>query len=317
MKISIIIPIYNVENHLDECIQSVTNQTYKNTEIILINDGSPDSCPSKCEEWKEKDDRIIVIHQENSGLSAARNAGIKASTGSYITFLDSDDYYCDLTIFEKAAHKIANQSVDMVMFHFIPNYFFSNTSIAANNFRNVYVQELTTQAFSHHAVAKLIRRDIIIDHSLYFQQGILCEDVEWFYRFSQHIHTIALLQDYAYYYRTNPNSITQNINEKYVYDLRCATEKHYQNILNSKLEEPFKAALLSSLCGHYLIMLKDLSCLPHNTQKKLLSNIKDLSPIIAYDSLHRKKQIMHRLLGVYRYVNFFSLKHKISKKWRT
>ena len=91
-KISIIIPIYNVEQYLNKCIESVVNQSYRNLEIILVDDGSPDGCPSICDEWAKKDNRIKVIHKENGGLSDARNYGIEASTGDYLMFLDSDDY---------------------------------------------------------------------------------------------------------------------------------------------------------------------------------------------------------------------------------
>ena len=90
--ITIVIPIYKVEKYLDKCIKSVINQTYKNLEIILVDDGSPDNCPKKCDEYEKKDTRIKVIHKENGGLSDARNAGIDIAKGKYITFIDSDDY---------------------------------------------------------------------------------------------------------------------------------------------------------------------------------------------------------------------------------
>lgn len=90
--ISVIVPVYNVEKYLDKCIESIVNQTYKNLEIILVDDGSPDNCPQICDNWAKKDDRIIVIHKENSGAGAARNAGIDIAKGKYIGFVDSDDY---------------------------------------------------------------------------------------------------------------------------------------------------------------------------------------------------------------------------------
>ena len=90
--ISVIIPIYNVEQYLDRCIDSVKKQTYTNLEIILVDDGSPDNCGKMCDEYAEDDKRIKVIHKENGGLSDARNAGIEIATGEYITFIDSDDY---------------------------------------------------------------------------------------------------------------------------------------------------------------------------------------------------------------------------------
>ena len=90
--ISIIVPVYRTEKYLDRCVESIVNQTYKNLEIILVDDGSPDDCPKMCDEWAKKDKRIKVIHKENGGVSSARNIGIKSAKGKYIGFVDSDDY---------------------------------------------------------------------------------------------------------------------------------------------------------------------------------------------------------------------------------
>ena len=90
-KISVVVPVYKVEKYLDECMESLTSQTYKNLEIIMVDDGSPDRCGQMCDEWQKKDSRIQVIHQENMGLSGARNSGMKLMTGEYVAFLDSDD----------------------------------------------------------------------------------------------------------------------------------------------------------------------------------------------------------------------------------
>lgn len=93
--ISVIVPIYNVEKYLARCVDSIVNQTYKNLEIILVDDGSPDLCPQMCDDYAEKDSRIKVVHKKNGGLSDARNAGMAVSTGEYISFIDSDDYVSD------------------------------------------------------------------------------------------------------------------------------------------------------------------------------------------------------------------------------
>jgi len=89
--ISVIVPIYKVEEYLDRCVRSIAEQTYTNLEIILVDDGSPDGCPAMCDRWAEKDSRIKVIHKENGGLSDARNAGLRIAMGEYISFIDSDD----------------------------------------------------------------------------------------------------------------------------------------------------------------------------------------------------------------------------------
>lgn len=95
-KVSVIVPVYNTEKYLPECIDSIINQSYLNLEIILINDGSTDNSSKICDEYASKDKRIIVIHKANGGQADARNAGLDIANGKYITFIDSDDYYSDL-----------------------------------------------------------------------------------------------------------------------------------------------------------------------------------------------------------------------------
>lgn len=91
-KVSVIVPIYKVESYLDQCVQSIVDQTYKNLEIILVDDGSPDHCPAMCDAWAAKDGRVQVIHKENGGVSSARNAALMIACGDYITFVDADDW---------------------------------------------------------------------------------------------------------------------------------------------------------------------------------------------------------------------------------
>ena len=100
MKVSIVVPVYNVEKYLDRCIKSILNQKYQDMEIILINDGSTDNSLAICEKYREQDSRIIIINKANQGLSAARNDGVAAASGEYIMFIDSDDYIDDSLVSE-------------------------------------------------------------------------------------------------------------------------------------------------------------------------------------------------------------------------
>lgn len=111
-KLSVIVPIYNVEEYLDECIKSIVNQTYKNLEIILVDDGSPDHCPELCDIWAENDSRIKVIHKENGGVSSARNAGLDVAAGDFIAFVDSDDYL-DSDMYEIMLTQMREHNADM------------------------------------------------------------------------------------------------------------------------------------------------------------------------------------------------------------
>ena len=115
LLVSIIIPIFNVEKYLDRCIESVVNQTYKNLEIILVDDGSTDSCPQMCDEWSLKDSRIKVVHKENAGLGMARNTGIDNASGEYIFFFDSDDYV-DVTTVERCVKSAVENDSEVVAY---------------------------------------------------------------------------------------------------------------------------------------------------------------------------------------------------------
>ena len=112
-KVSVIIPIYNVEKYLDRCVQSVRNQTLKDIEIILVDDGSPDGCPEMCDEYVRQDSRIKVVHKENGGLGFARNSGLDVATGEYVAFVDSDDFV-DLNMYERLFYEATEHNADVV-----------------------------------------------------------------------------------------------------------------------------------------------------------------------------------------------------------
>ncbi len=126
--ISVIVPVYKVEKYLDRCIESIVNQTYKNLEIILVDDGSPDNCPAICDSWSKKDDRIKVIHKPNGGLSDARNAGLKIASGDFIAFVDSDDHIKPNT-YESLINKQKESDSDLTFCKYIYSYEKDNTII--------------------------------------------------------------------------------------------------------------------------------------------------------------------------------------------
>jgi glycosyltransferase involved in cell wall biosynthesis len=117
-KISIIVPVYNVEQYINRCINSLLGQTLKDIEIILVDDGSPDRCPQICDEYARKDSRIKVIHKKNGGLGYARNSGLELATGEYIAFVDSDDYV-NINMYEKLYNETINNNFDIVYCGFI------------------------------------------------------------------------------------------------------------------------------------------------------------------------------------------------------
>ncbi|WP_206425633.1 glycosyltransferase family 2 protein [Romboutsia sp. Marseille-P6047] len=139
-KVSVIIPIYNVEKYLNRCIDSVINQSLKDIEIILVNDGSPDNCPKICDEYANKDSRIKVIHKSNGGLSSARNAGMKIATGDYIGFVDSDDYI-EINMYEQMYKVAYENNVDFVMSDYYKVYNDSKKEVTLDIDSSLYLKE--------------------------------------------------------------------------------------------------------------------------------------------------------------------------------
>ena len=111
--ISVIVPVYNVEQYIHQCVDSILSQTYKNLEIILVDDGSPDNCPAICDEYARNDDRVKIIHQENGGISAARNSALDLCTGEYIAFVDSDDWI-ESNAYEEMMSEMQKKDLDVV-----------------------------------------------------------------------------------------------------------------------------------------------------------------------------------------------------------
>lgn len=210
--ISIIIPIYNVERYLKDCIESVRRQIYDNLEIILVNDGSTDRCLEICIKYARIDNRIVVVDKENGGLSDARNAGIEASHGKYIFFLDSDDIIANNTISE--LFMIADKyKVDIVQCSFKP--FKTGQKISMKDKRKKVIcfsgRDFLYESYERRinstvsAAAKLIRRDIMGD--IRFPFGKLHEDVFTTYKIIYNSERVAYI-DYPFYlYRLSEGSI--------------------------------------------------------------------------------------------------------------
>ncbi len=208
-KISVIIPVYNVEKYLEECLTSVVNQTYKNLEIILVDDGSPDNCPQICDEWAKKDDRIIVIHKQNGGLSSARNAGLEIMTGEYFAFVDSDDYI-DLKYFQILFEGIKQTNADVS----IVSHIRFNEKILEQLSDETYEQMTGYQAFhklmwwhKDFAVAwgKLYKTEKY--GHLRFLVGKNNEDEFYINDIYHNAKTVCHNKSELYFYRITPNSI--------------------------------------------------------------------------------------------------------------
>ena len=207
--ISVIVPVYKVEEYLDRCVTSIVNQTYSNLEIILVDDGSPDKCPTMCDAWKEKDYRIKVIHKENGGLSDARNAGLDIAAGEYIAFVDSDDYVHPQFI--EVLHYLAvreNADVVACAFQIIPK----NYEPKQRKIQNLSDIKLKTSAKNEMDLIGIVAWNKLYKRYLFdfirFPKGRIHEDVGIFWKVTYYAKKmIATVEPLYFYYIENLNSI--------------------------------------------------------------------------------------------------------------
>lgn len=209
--ISVIVPIYKVEPYLDRCVRSIVVQTYEYLEIILVDDGSPDTCPAMCDDWAEKDNRIKVIHKENGGLSDARNAGLAVATGEYISFIDSDDYIAPEFVAElyeaitQTGADIAECAVayvdeaDNILRHRGVATTMQMDKIAA--LRRLVLEDGIYQTVWN----KLYRREVI--DGILFEKGKHHEDDFWTYQIFDRIKKLAVVDKALYNYLQRGTSI--------------------------------------------------------------------------------------------------------------
>ena len=212
--ISIIIPVYNVEEYIEQCIQSVINQTYKKLEIILIDDGSIDKSGKICDVYADRDKRIIVIHKENGGLSDARNKGIDIASGEYITFVDSDDYVEDSFI-EDLYTTLINNNAEMSICNIIKvndkgekieNIGFAEDELVNGKKILKGICEHKNVIESIVAWNKMYSKDFFRENR--YPKGRIHEDEFLTYKILYYAKKVAITNKFLYYYRQNDNSIT-------------------------------------------------------------------------------------------------------------
>lgn len=210
--VSVIVPIYNVERYLDRCVESIVNQTYRNLEIILVDDGSPDKCPEICDEWARKDNRIKVVHKENGGLSDARNAGFEVSNGELVCYIDSDDWI-ELDFILSLYEAMMNSQADIA--ECATNYVSEDghvlrirkTPDSVHLDKISALRKLVLEDGVYQTVwNKLYRRELCIP----FEKGKLNEDEFFTWRVLDNANLIAFVEKPLYNYLQRGGSIIQS-----------------------------------------------------------------------------------------------------------
>ena len=282
-KVSIVIPVYNVKQYVQECVDSLLMQTYKNIEIILVDDGSYDGSASICDSYGEKYNNIMVYHLKNSGVSNARNYGIKKSTGKFITFVDSDDFIEKDTI-KKMVDAMLEFNVQMVACGYkriYKNYMeeSSYTTVGKHTNTEACKEIFKEKSIKGFSCAKMYNREIIINCGISFDTEItMCEDLLFVYQYINNISNIYIIDNNLYNYRMRKSSASNSKKEDetvliavekmikvnsefynyagyYYYYLYCKFHKLFKNTNQKKI------TVFSILCTDEISLKQKFTCI--------------------------------------------------------
>lgn len=260
IKVSIIVPFYNVENYIEKCLQSLVNQTLEDIEILLVNDGSQDTSEVIAKQFAEKyPNKIIYLEKENGGLSDARNYAIPYAKGQYIAFLDSDDYV-ETNMYEEMYNKAKKEDLDYVECDFLWEYPDKTLESKGKQYNNKKEMFIHTRVVAWN---KLIKREIVQNNHLEFPKGYRYEDVEFFYKLLPFIHHYGIVQKTLIHYVQRENSISnvQNARTKEIIDVLGHVIEYYKenNLFEEYQEEIEYTYARYILCSSMLrmVMIED------------------------------------------------------------
>ena len=294
MKISFILPVYKVEAYLRECVNSIIRQTYKDIEIILVDDGSPDGCPAICDQLATEDNRIKVLHKPNGGLSDARNAGLKIATGDYIVFMDSDDLWLGDDSLDKMVSHI-NHYPGCSFYGFNCQYYYpdSNTYtkwvqysdevLSPISGSSAMVSLVKSGTFPMSACLKVIDRQWLIDNKITFKVGQIAEDIPWFIDLLDKSDKCMFVNDYIYAYRQNvAGSITASSGERAFNNVLDIVKTELALTDKRSFTTEAIDALYSFLAYEVSILMARVNGLPKDTQSDARVEIKNLCWLLRY-----------------------------------
>lgn len=276
--VSVVIPVYNVERFLPQCVDSVLGQSYRNLEVILVDDGSTDGSPQMCDRYAEQDERLRVIHQENRGVSAARNRGMDAAVGDYIYFLDSDDYIVEGAI-KKLVEKAEPDHLDVV--------FSERVSVEEDGTplktqrqrteeyhgvyggRTLFAEISNNSELRVHVQLILMRRDFLLKSGLKFYEGILHEDVLFTFLLLMQDGCCGVLSDRLLFKRHREGSImTAPQTIENVLGCLCGLEKMADYYAGTSFDAAVEPAVRKYIVFHFWNTYTRFHALSRGEQKK-------------------------------------------------
>lgn len=316
--LSVIIPVYNVEYYIKPCLESVINQTYKNLEIILINDGSTDKSPDICEEYAQMDTRVKVIHQENNGQSAARNKGLDASTGDYITFIDSDDYIDLNTYSVNMSLLIREREINMIQFPFEYQnkiYGLPVKPYTISGEEDIFANWWSNDILSPSVGNKIFRKEVF--NSIRFPEGQIYEDYFLIVDFSEIIQNTYLSNEGCYHYVVRDGSTTNStITINQCIDFFRAHIKVYEKFHSYEELRPYKLTAFSRVYRKLITARR----LDHEANLSVYINMLGKYIPTWKDVIHTTSGIKERIwvscvkiIGIKKFLNTYSRYLNIKK----
>lgn len=310
-RLSVIVPVYKVENYLEECVNSLLSQTYPDIEIILVDDGSPDKCPEICDAFSAKHSNIKVVHQENGGLPAARNAGIAASTGEYISFVDSDDFISK-EMYSELIKRLEKDGSDMAICNF--RLFNKKGTVALSERYQNDIITLESDIISYYECAldscwnRVYKAPIIKKNGLLFEdKKIVAQEDFWFnFRYFCHTSKISAVKSAHYQYRQRASSITKQHFDNDITD-RCI---HFIDLAKGYVMSVGRNAdcFLEKMTLN--LMFSSINNLNFPTAKKIKEIVLKFKDTPYYKSALAKYKKESGIRGYYNSFINFALKHK-------
>jgi len=301
MFFSVILPIYNVEKYLSECIESILVQTFTDFEVILVDDGSKDSSGIICDAYAVKDERIKVIHKENGGQAAARNTGFEAAEGECIVFIDSDDFVTQNTFLQTLYDKFNASGADIVLYKHAKYYdalskceYSFSFADKINDYDELLLELVKRDAYFGMAWSKSFKRSIAMENNVRFDTTLSCEDMDWYFNLVMAMQRITAVDETYIAYRQRMGSVTATIKIKNLKDFVFTLEKWSENIQNADISETKRKALMGALAKYYSNLLITYSRLKDKNKKQYKSRIKALSYLLGH-SLSLRPQKMKKV----------------------
>lgn len=319
-EISVIIPVFNVEAYLPMCIESVLSQTFKNLEVILIDDGSTDTSGQICDNYAMRDSRIRVFHKKNEGQSIARNLGLEQSRGKYILYLDSDDCYIESDCIYKLFNVMEKDKYDFVLFcsvmgtsleEAVNRYGEYDLDVFERNNRNEIFRYMIKENKQLACMwNKIISKKFLQENQIILQEDIIGEDIEWSIALFRQARKIGAINDVFHFYRQNNSTSLTSTNSRektkglYSIILKC-TNRYGQNG-----ETEFGSAVLSFMAFEYAILLHNIACFESINEFEEMKQ-EDWLLAKALDKKTKTVAVIYKILGFKSTINLMKLMRKI------